>query len=204
MKCQAEYSDLKLDWAIRLSNNKRGSKFCLSFTIISRSYLIPTVKIVKRLIWSESIFDPAQISLFTISTLNFFFTQPHRIFKEEFCQIFLFHAGYIVPSNQSSALHQSLCLTRKRRRVVRKNVKTLLQRERDLQLNLNLLMTSFRIFFTYLNAYNAYWILEFYNVIYYVYEARYFYSYLNLQSRTNRTREQNLKKPLTKQMSCCN
>ena len=54
--------------------------------------------------------------------------------------MFLFHAGYIIPSNQSSALHATEGVW------CEKNVKTLLQRERDHQLNLNLLMTSFRIF----------------------------------------------------------
>ena len=112
MRFQAEYFDLKFGWATQLSNDMRGSKYSAhhswsSVLLIPLSYLIPTVKILNRLIWTESTFEAAQISLFTIST--FFFTQLHRFLKRNSVKsgIFLFHANYIVPSNQSSALHAS-------------------------------------------------------------------------------------------------
>ena len=82
-----------------------------SVLLIPLSYLIPTVKIIKRLIWSESIFDPVQISLFTISTLNFFSLNLTEFFKRNsvkyfyFMLVILFLVTNLVPYTR--ALHAS-------------------------------------------------------------------------------------------------
>ena len=84
-----------------------------SVLLIPLSYLIPAVKIVKRLIWSESIFDPAQISLFTISTLNFFSLNLTEFLKRNsvkyfyFMLVILFLVTNLVPYTRAFALHAS-------------------------------------------------------------------------------------------------